>query len=79
MASAAKPASVAPEVPMGSLDAAKVDYAARVRGGNPLSERQLADRFGITRPAAKKVRAGVTRESKGHRSDSGLRPSNGAA
>lgn len=65
-APSAKPAPIASEVPMGSLDAAKVAYAASVRGGNPLSERQLADRFGITRPAAKKVRAEVVRESNGH-------------
>jgi hypothetical protein len=33
-------------------------YAASVAGGNPLAERALSDRFGITRPAAKKIRAG---------------------
>jgi hypothetical protein len=48
-----------PTAPSSSLDAARMAYAASVAGGNPLAERQLSDRFGITRPAAKKIRAGV--------------------
>jgi Protein of unknown function (DUF2637) len=70
-APAAKPAPVVPEVPAGSLEAAKVAYAASVRGGNPLSERQLSDRFGITRPQAKKVRTEVAPESNGHHKEIG--------
>jgi hypothetical protein len=46
-------------VPSSSLDAARMAYAASVAGGNPLAERALSDRFGITRPAAKKIRAGL--------------------
>ena len=52
-------ATVAPDV----LTAARLAYLASVQGSNPLSVRQLADRFGITRPQAGKViaSAGETR------------------
>jgi hypothetical protein len=49
--------------PSSSLDAARMAYAASVAGGNPLAERALSDRFGITRPAAKKIRAELVRAS----------------
>jgi hypothetical protein len=51
----------------GSADeAAVLAYRASVAGGNPLSERALADRFGITRPRARKLRAEVAAASNGH-------------
>lgn len=46
-------------VPGSSEEAAIAAYAASVAGGNPLSERALAARFGITRPAARKIRTGL--------------------
>ncbi len=50
-------------------EAAALAYRASVAGGNPLSERQLADRFGIPRPRAKRLRAEVAAESNGHASE----------
>jgi hypothetical protein len=47
-------------------EAAVLAYRASVAGGNPLSERALAGRFGITRPRARKLRAEVAGESTGH-------------
>jgi Protein of unknown function (DUF2637) len=47
-------------------EAAVLAYRASVAGGNPLSERALADRFGITRPRARKLRTEVAAESNGH-------------
>ena len=65
-------AAIAPEVAGSAFDAARVAYAASVRGGNPFSERGLADRFGIPRSAARQVRAGVAAASNGnHRSETG--------
>ena len=32
-------------------------YAASVAGGNPLAERALCDRFGVSRRTAQKIRA----------------------
>ena len=61
----AKPAPATAAVSTGALEAAKVAYEASVHGGNPLSERALANRFGITRPQAKKVRAGTAPSGNG--------------
>ena len=47
-------------------EAAVLTYRASVAGGNPLSERALAGRFGITRSRARKLRAEVAAESGGH-------------
>jgi hypothetical protein len=53
--------------PAGTADeAAVLAYRASVAGGNPLSERALADRFGITRPRARKLRAELAAGSNGH-------------
>ena len=65
------PAAEAPEAtvttPAGTAeDAAKVAYAASVAGGNPLSERALADRFGISRSRARRLRSGVAAGANGH-------------
>jgi hypothetical protein len=40
-----------------SAEAARVAYAASAAAASPLSERALADRFGIPRTQAKKIRA----------------------
>jgi hypothetical protein len=63
------PAPVLPEVAATVLEAAKVAYAASVRGGNPLAERALADRFGITRGQARKVRRALA-DAEHYRRDS---------
>lgn len=44
-----------PAAPSSAEDAARMAYAASVAGGNPLPQRALSDRFGISRPAAKKI------------------------
>ena len=44
-------------VPSSSEDAARMAYAASVAGGNPLAERALCDRFGVSRRTAQKIRA----------------------
>ncbi len=49
------PARAAP--PSSSEDAARMAYAASVAGGNPLAERALCDRFGVSRRTAQKIRA----------------------
>jgi hypothetical protein len=68
LASSAVPATAAwPS----ALDSAKAAYEASVRGGNPLSERALASRFGITRPQAKKVRTAAAQSANGHQRMSG--------
>jgi hypothetical protein len=53
-------------IPAGTSDeAAVVAFRASVAGGNPLSERQLADRFGIPRTRAKRIRAEVAQQANG--------------
>ncbi len=47
-------------------DAARAALAASVAAGNPVSQRQLMTRFGITRTAERKVRQAVLAESNGH-------------
>jgi hypothetical protein len=66
----AVPEAAVPEVATTVHEAAKVAYIASVRGGNPVSERALADRFGITRPAARKLRAVVAAAANGHGAES---------
>jgi uncharacterized protein DUF2637 len=60
------PEVVAPEVAGTAYEAAKVAYSASVRGGNPLSERGLASRFGIPRGDARKILAEVVTTANGH-------------
>jgi lysylphosphatidylglycerol synthetase-like protein (DUF2156 family) len=55
-----------PGVPANVWEAAKAAYIASVRGTNPLSERALADRFGISRTDARKLRAEVAAAGNGH-------------
>jgi non-ribosomal peptide synthetase component F len=60
------PEVVAPEVPSTAYEAARAAYIASVRGANPISERGLADRFGIPRSQARKLRAEVAAAGNGH-------------
>jgi Protein of unknown function (DUF2637) len=46
--------------------AARLALAASVAAGNPLSQRQLMTRFGLTRTRERKVREAVAAESNGH-------------
>jgi hypothetical protein len=46
--------------------AARLALAASVAAGNPLSQRQLMTRFGLTRTRERKVRESVAAESNGH-------------
>jgi hypothetical protein len=55
-------AQVAPD----AESAARTALAASVAAGNPLSQRQLMTRFGLTRTAERKVRQAVTAASNGH-------------
>lgn len=61
----AVPEVIAPEVATTVQEAAKVAYIASIRGGNKLSERALADRFGLPRSQVKKLRAEVEVASNG--------------
>jgi hypothetical protein len=47
-------------------DAARAALAASVAAGNPISQRQLMTRFGITRTAERKVRQAVLADANGH-------------
>lgn len=68
------PEPVRETVPADVEQAARVAYRATVAAGNPLSERQVADRFGMTRPQAKKIMASVAAGSNGHGPVDGLVP-----
>lgn len=56
------PATVAAD----ATEAARVALTASIAASNPLSQRQLADRFGLTRPAAAKLHREVVSSSNGH-------------
>jgi len=60
------PEAAVPEVATTVHEAARVAYVASVRGGNALSERALADRFGLARSQARKLRAEVAAAANGH-------------
>jgi hypothetical protein len=60
------PEPVVPGVPPNVWEAAKAAYIASVCGTNPLSERALANRFGISRGDARKLRAEVAAAGNGH-------------
>jgi Protein of unknown function (DUF2637) len=53
-------------VPASSEHAAQMALAASVAAGNPISQRQMMTRFGLTRTAERKVRQAVLAESNGH-------------
>ncbi len=52
--------------PADSRHAARLALAASVAAGNPISQRQLMTRFGLTRTAERKVRQEVLAGSNGH-------------
>lgn len=57
---------IAPAVPADAQSAARAALAASVAASNPLSQRQVMERFGLTRAAATRVRQEVLAESNGH-------------
>jgi len=52
--------------PADSVHAARLALAASIAGGNPISQRQMMTRFGLTRTVERKVRQAVLAESNGH-------------
>jgi hypothetical protein len=62
----ASPVVLPGTVPASAEDAARMALEASIAVGNALSQRQLSDRFGITRPAAAKVARSVAAASNGH-------------
>jgi hypothetical protein len=64
-APAEAPGTVPPPVPGDAEIAAMASLRATLAAGNPWSNNQLADRFGLTRAQATKVRQRVTAESNG--------------
>ena len=60
------PTQFASPVPADAQAAAKLALAASVAAGNPISQRQMMARFGLTRTAESKVRQAVLAESNGH-------------
>ncbi len=55
-----------PQVAHDSEHAAQLALAASVAAGNPISQRKLMERFGLSRAQATKVRQAVLAESNGH-------------
>lgn len=49
-----------------NTEAARVALVASIRAGNPISQRALASRFGLTRPAAIKLHREVSASANGH-------------
>jgi hypothetical protein len=63
---AATSVPVAPEVPGDVDEAVRAAYAASVAAGQPLSQRAMAERFGLSRRKVSQLIADVTVESNGH-------------
>lgn len=59
----------APMVPADAESAARAALAASIAASNPISQRQLMERFGLTRTAERKVRQSVLSEANGAVSD----------
>jgi hypothetical protein len=71
------PVSALPQVAQDAQHAAQHALVASVAAGNPLSQRQIMARFGLSRAQATRVREAVTASANGHSpSDqhSGVRP-----
>jgi hypothetical protein len=66
MAPASQACTALAVVPADAESAARMALAASMAASNPLSVRQLADRFGISRSRAVKVRQQVDAEANGH-------------
>jgi hypothetical protein len=64
--SAAASAVPAHSAPADAQDAARLALAASVAAGNPISQRQMMARFGLTRTTERKVRQAVLASSNGH-------------
>jgi hypothetical protein len=60
------PAAVLPAVAADAESAARAALSASVAAGNPLSQRQVVTRFGLTRAAERKVRQAALAASNGH-------------
>ena len=61
-----QPARDAPVVPGDAEQAARAAYVASVAAGNPLSQRAIADRFGVSRRKAALLVTAVTVQGNGH-------------
>ena len=59
-------ATLTQTAPADSEHAARLALAASVAAGNPISQRQMMARFGLTRTVERKVRASVLAGSNGH-------------
>ena len=55
-----------PEVPGDVEQAVRAAYAASVAAGTPLSQRTLAERFGLSRRRVSQLIASINVESNGH-------------
>src|SRR5271157_2173871 len=62
----APPGAVPSPVPSDAENAALMALRATVAAGNPLSQNQLMERFGLTRAQATKARQQVTAQANGH-------------
>jgi hypothetical protein len=60
------PATSVAKVAADATEAARVALQASIAAGNPISQRALASRFGMTRPAAAKLHREVTASANGH-------------
>jgi hypothetical protein len=60
-----------PEVPGDVEQAVRAAYAASVPAGAPLSQRVMAERFGLSRRRVSQLAAEVTASGNGHRPESG--------
>jgi len=65
-APAGRPAAVLAAVAADAESAARAALAASIAAGNPLSQRQVMTRFGLSRAAERKVRQAVTAHANGH-------------
>lgn len=63
------PLALTQTAPADSQDAARLALAASIAASNPISQRQMMTRFGLTRAAERKVRSAVLAESNGHAAD----------
>ena len=59
----------APEVPGDVEQAVRAAYAASVAAGQPLSQRAMAERFGLSRRRVSQLITAVTVEANGHAPD----------
>ena len=66
---AAEQPAVTQVAPADAEHAAQLALAASVAAGNPISQRQMMTRFGLTRTAERKVRQAVLAGSNGHVQD----------